>query len=121
MLCHDVWHGADRGSGTVAGVMLILLVGVLLGAVASAGNLLICQGRARASADLAVVSAASALRAGNADPCAVAGSVAQANDARIDACMVDGDDVQATLSVPTRVPFMPWMSRASRAGPVACG
>lgn len=111
----------DDGSGTMAGVALILLVGVLLGAVASAGNLLICQANARSAADLAALSAAVLLRNGSDDPCAVALAVASANAVRLDKCDVDIEDVQVTVVAPTQVPFASYVSRTSRAGPVVCG
>nr|WP_274619249.1 Rv3654c family TadE-like protein [Bifidobacterium amazonense] len=127
-------RGADRGSGTVAGVMLIMLVAVMLSVVAAAGNLLVCQTRARAAADLAALSAAAALRDGADDPCGVASAVASAfarefngsgtgsgdAAARLDSCAVDDEDVQTTVSVATQVPFAPHVARSSRAGPVAC-
>lgn len=113
-------RGNDVGSGTMAGVALILLSGVLLAAVASAGNLLLCQTRARSVADLAAVSAASAMRNGIDDPCVVADVVVLANDGRSVSCLVENEDVQVDVSVPTKVPFVPWVSISSRAGPVSC-
>lgn len=110
----------DLGSGTLLGVMLIAVVGLMLAAGASAGNLLICQAKARASADLSAVSSASALRAGAEDPCALAASVATANGSGLVSCEVVGEDVSVRVSVATLVPFAPEVSRAARAGPVAC-
>ncbi|WP_236036904.1 Rv3654c family TadE-like protein [Bifidobacterium simiiventris] len=112
---------ADCGSGTMAGVALIMLVGVLLGVVALAGNLLICQTRARTVADLAAISAALTLYDGGDDACATAQAVAAANDAGLDSCAVDGEDVQIALAVATQVPFAPSVTYRSRAGPVECG
>lgn len=112
---------ADRGSGTMAGVALIIVVGVLLAATASAGNLLLCQTRAQSAADLAAISAAVAVRNGTADSCAVARSIAVANGASLDSCVTDVEDVQVSVSVSTQVPFAPYVSRSARAGPVSCG
>ncbi|WP_238548494.1 Rv3654c family TadE-like protein [Bifidobacterium biavatii] len=132
-MCHWL-RGADVGSGTVAGVMLILLVAVMLSVVAAAGNLLVCQARARSAADLAALSAAVALRDGADDSCGVASVVVSSfarefagsglgSDgvaSRLDACAIDGEDVQVTVAVATQVPFAPHVERSSRAGPVAC-
>lgn len=112
---------ADRGSGTMAGVALIIVVGVLLAATASAGNLLLCQTHAQSAADLAAISAAMAVRNGTADSCAVARSIAVANGASLDSCVTDAEDVQVSVSVSTQVPFAPYVSRSARAGPVSCG
>ncbi|MBW3093033.1 flp pilus-assembly TadE/G-like family protein [Bifidobacterium sp. 82T10] len=130
---HHWLRGADAGSGTVAGVMLILLVAVMLSVVAAAGNLLVCQTRARSAADLAALSAAVALRDGVDDPCGVAstvvfsfarefaGSGLGSGDAmRLDDCVIDGEDMQVIVAVATQVPFAPHVERSSRAGPVEC-
>lgn len=53
-----VLKGADEGSGTISGVALIAIVAAMLGAVAMAGNLLLCVHRAQNTADLASVAAA---------------------------------------------------------------
>lgn len=111
----------DEGSGTMAGVMLIMLVGVLLTAAASAGHLLVCQTRARSASDLAALSAAQSYWEGLAvNPCDVAGRVAARNAARLERCTVDADDVSVTMSVSTKVPVASRVSRSSRAGPVEC-
>ena len=53
-----VLKGTDEGSGTISGVALIAIVAAMLGAVAMAGNLLLCVHRAQNTADLASVAAA---------------------------------------------------------------
>ena len=58
-----VLKGADEGAGTISGVALIAIVAAMLGAVAMAGNLLLCVHRAQNTADLASVAAAQSLRA----------------------------------------------------------
>lgn len=55
-----VLKGADEGAGTISGVALIAIVAAMLGAVAMAGNLLLCVHRAQNTADLASVAAAQA-------------------------------------------------------------
>ncbi|KAB8286936.1 pilus biosynthesis protein TadE [Bifidobacterium ramosum] len=116
----SISYESDRGSGTVAGAMLILVVGVMLSVVAAAGHLLVCQRRAQAVADVVAVSAANALRNGSDDPCVIARVTASANEVRLRTCVVDAEDVQVTTIVPTQVPFAAQVSRSARAGPVDC-
>ncbi|KAB7789949.1 TadE-like protein [Bifidobacterium leontopitheci] len=111
----------DEGSGTMAGVMLIMLAGVLITVAAAAGHLLLCQARARSASDLAALSAAQSYWAGTTDdPCAVAVRVAAYGTASLERCTVDGDDVSVTVSMATKVPVASRVSRSSRAGPVDC-
>ena len=51
----------EEGSGTMAGAMLVMVVGIALAVAASVGNLMICQNRARSLADLIAFDAAYAL------------------------------------------------------------
>ncbi|RSX53633.1 TadE-like protein [Bifidobacterium goeldii] len=112
---------SDEGSGTMLGVMLIMLAGVLMGVIAAAGNLLICQTKARSIADVAVISAADSFWKGATnDPCAIAQYAAKADAGSVTACSTEGDDVTVTVAVPTKVPFMPTVSQQSRAGPLLC-
>ncbi|NEG55336.1 Rv3654c family TadE-like protein [Bifidobacterium platyrrhinorum] len=114
---------SDEGSGTMAGVALVMLAAVLLATIAAAGHLLICRSRARTAADLAALSAAVALWDGRADSCAVAGRTAAAHEGRLVSCDIGGEsgsDVTVRVSVATQVPFMPRIVLAARAGPVAC-
>lgn len=53
-------RGSDEGSGTISDVALIAVAAIMLGAAASAGNLLLCLHRAQNAADLASVAAANA-------------------------------------------------------------
>lgn len=112
---------ADIGSGTMAGMMLVMVAAVALAIIAAAGNLLICRSQARAVADLSAIAAAVALRDGSGDPCALAERSAQLNGAALASCSIDGEDVRLAVSVRTRVPFAPNISVRSRAGPVECG
>ena len=99
---------SDEGSGTISGVALIAVAAIMLSAVASAGNLLLCLHRAQNAADLASVAAADALYGGSADPCYVAERT------------IEGDDVLVEAQVGTQVPFVSHVSKRSRAGPIVC-
>lgn len=115
---------ADEGSGTMAGVALIMLVAVLLTSVATAGHLLTRRAVARSAADLAALSAAVALRDGRGEPCVVAAAVASAHGGDLTSCAIGGDlggDVTVRVALATDVPFMPHVGIDARAGPVACG
>ena len=78
-----VLKGADEGSGTISGVALIAIVAAMLGAVAMAGNLLLCVHRAQNTADLASVAAAQSLRDRRPVRGRIAYNVGQWNPARI--------------------------------------
>lgn len=111
----------EEGSGTMAGVMLVMLVGVALSATACIGNLVVCQNRARSLADLIAFGAAYAAWHGWADdPCAFAGQLAVSNSVALPDCMVQSDDVQVTVAVDTAVPLTPRVQRTALAGPAEC-
>ncbi|NMM93331.1 Rv3654c family TadE-like protein [Bifidobacterium oedipodis] len=111
----------EEGSGTMAGAILVMVVGIMLAIVACAGNLLICQNRARSLADLIALQSATAFWQGDtADPCAFAAGLARANDIRLSGCEVNGDDVRLAVEVPTAVPIAPYVERTALAGPVEC-
>ena len=86
-------RGSDEGSGTISGVALIAVAAIMLSAVASAGNLLLCLHHAQNAADLASVAAANALYGGSADPCYVAERTISGNNATIGSCTIEGEDV----------------------------
>ena len=111
---------SDEGSGTISGVALIAVAAIMLSAVASAGNLLLCLHRAQNAADLASVAAADALYGGSADPCYVAERTIAGNNAAIGSCTIEGDDVLVEAQVGTQVPFVSHVSKRSRAGPIVC-
>lgn len=82
----------DRGSGTVLGVGLIaVIVAAVLGALTVAAAARTAHEVALAT-DLAALSAARALIDGAEDPCGVAATVAQANDADPVSCVVLPDE-----------------------------
>ena len=111
---------SDEGSGTMSGVALIAVAAIMLSAVASAGNLLLCLHRAQNAADLASVAAANALYGGSADPCYVAERTISGNNATIGSCTIEGEDVLVEAQVGTQVPFVSHVSKRSRAGPIVC-
>ena len=110
---------SDEGSGTMACVMLIALAAALIATVASVGGALLCRSRARSAADATALSAAY-WSGGASDPCAVGRRAAAENDAQLESCVVEGDDIVVTVSVPLRLPFMSRVSQRSRAGPISC-
>lgn len=105
---------SDEGSGTISGVALIAVAAIMLSAVASAGNLLLCLHRAQNAADLASVAAANALYGGSADPCYVAERTISGNNAAIGSCTIEGDDVLVEAQVGTQVPFVSHVSKRSK-------
>lgn len=83
---------AERGSGTVLGVALMLvLVGALV-ATALLGRAMDARARARTGADLCALAAATALSSGG-DVCTAASRVADENGVELVSCRVDGYDV----------------------------
>ena len=110
----------DEGSGTVLGVALVMLVGVLLMAISVAGGLFISQTRARAAADLAAVSAATALLEGR-SVCYATSSVDEGSGVGLEVCTFQDGDFFVWVSVSTRIPLAPQVVRSAQAGPVPCG
>jgi secretion/DNA translocation related TadE-like protein len=108
----------ERGSVSlfaIACLAVLLLLGAALGVVAA---LVHAHRVAQSAADLAALSAASAIGRGQ-DPCAVGSSTASANGALVTSCAVAGREV--TLRV--RVDGPHWLGQAAdleaeaRAGP----
>ncbi len=106
---------SDRGAATVLGIALaglLLLVGV---ALAELTAVVAGHRRAQAAADLAALAGATS-RAG---PCEAAGTVAQANGARLTSCSEQADAVLVAV----RVDAPPGLDRVlvieaqARAGP----
>lgn len=93
----------------------------MLGAVAMAGNLLLCVHRAQNTADLASVAAAQSLRDGcRRARCAAASRTTSGNGTRLESCAIEGEDAVVAVRADTQVPFAPWVVRQSRAGPITC-
>ncbi len=108
----------ERGSASLFAVsclVVLLLLGAALGVVAA---LVRAHRVAQSSADLAALSAATAIGHGQ-DPCAAGGATASANGARVVSCVVSGREV--TLRVLVDGPH--WLGQTAdleaeaRAGP----
>ncbi|MBT1163189.1 Rv3654c family TadE-like protein [Bifidobacterium felsineum] len=111
----------EEGSGTIAGAMLVMVAAAALALIASVGNLLICQHKARSIADLAAFNTAYALWHSDMEaPCVLANKVAEANNAVMVECEVIDDDVRVVMALATQVPFTPQVTKEARAGPVEC-
>jgi secretion/DNA translocation related TadE-like protein len=108
----------ERASATlfaVAVVGVLVLVGAALGVV---GAMVRAHRLAQSAADLAALAGAEALARG-ADACAAATGIAEANDASVDSCAVDGFDVrlQVTVAGPHWLGQQHDLSAQARAGP----
>lgn len=113
---------SDEGSGTMAGVALIVCAAVLISTIATAGRLLVLRAEAGGAADVAALSAATALRDGD-DPCDAASRVSAGHGMRLLSCTVlgeSGEDVAVRIAADTQVPFHPEITAQARAGPVPC-
>lgn len=119
-----------QGSGTVAGLIAVLVVFVMLGAVSALGSVTVAKAQVDTAADEAALAAAVALRDGASatTACSTAQTVAQRNGAVVQACTAAGDDV--TVEARTDVmglaiagESLPGISvgASARAGPVGCG
>lgn len=86
----------DRGYATVASVGIIVALVSLLLVIAAAVQHVASVQRARVFADLAAVSAATALYEGH-DACEVAGRTAELNGAALKACEELGSDMVVTV------------------------
>lgn len=116
-------HRSDKGSGTVAGIALVMMAATLTSAMAGAGHMAICQARARSAADLAAFSAALAWHGSRHDPCSLAGNVVSENGARMVSCALEGGymgDVTVSAAVRVSIPMVPEVIASACAGPSAC-
>lgn len=108
-------RGRERGAGTV--LVVAVVAAMVLAAVAAVGlgAGLTARQRVLAAADAAALAAAD-VAAGVApgDPCAIAERVAEADGARLDACVADG--LVLTVAVAGVVAGIPLSARAT-AGP----
>lgn len=120
---HPADDDTDRGSATVLGAGIVAVVIVLLVVVAGAGHVAAMNLRAAKAADLAALAAADAARGlAPGEPCAVAASVTEANDARLARCAPapdQGDVIDVEVEV-TLLPVLDVLGPArgiARAGP----
>ena len=112
---------SDRGSGTLLGVMLIGIVGVLLGVVVVSGRVLLAHSRAQTAADIAALSGAWAANGFTREAaCTRSDRALRLNGASAEECSVQGIDVEITARVTTDIPFFPTVTAQARAGPRDC-
>lgn len=98
---------AERGSGTVLALALILMLVVLLAATQSVSLAVVSSAQAARGADLAALAAADAARGlSTGSPCAVAEAVASRNAVELTSCAVTGEHGTEVL-VHTAVPILP--------------
>jgi secretion/DNA translocation related TadE-like protein len=113
-----------RGSGTVLGIMLIMVISMMLTAALLAGRLFVCHQQAQMAADTSALAASAAdngFIAGQ-SACIVASHCAELNHATLTRCTkdIDADDMKVTVSYATHVPLMLTLTVSSRAGPIPC-
>lgn len=107
-----------RGSASLFAVSCLAVLLLLGGALGVVAAMVHAHRAAQSAADLAALSAATALAQGR-DPCAAGATTAAANDARITGCAVAG--LEATVRVEVTGPH--WLgqtadlSAEARAGP----
>lgn len=108
----------ERGSGTVLGAGLALVLIILLAALMVVVQAAVGASRTAAAADLAALAAADAARGLTpGDPCRIAGTVAAENEVELIECQViDGVIVDITTSLELPPPWGKATGR-SRAGP----
>ena len=96
-------HPGDQGSGTVlvAGVVFVLMA--VTAALLVIGGYLVAADRARGTADLVAVSAASE-QAGLRPGCRVAAGMARLNGGELVRCVVEGDSLDFVVTVTVRQP-----------------
>lgn len=104
---------------------MIAGLAVLLVAVLYVGSAVVARHRAQSAADLAALAGAAAVLGDASDGCAVARESAgrQEGAARVQRCVVDGDDVQVLVAVTVRLGRfgVREATAVARAGPVEAG
>ena len=126
--CRSLRH-AGRGSGTVAGLIAMLVGFVMLGAASVMGTVAVAKATAGTAADEAVLAAAARLYEGSdaERACAIASAVAQRNGAAMRACSVQGEDAIVTVEANANglagaghaLPGVR-IRAVARAGPIGC-
>lgn len=114
------WRHSDEGSGTMNGVTLIAVIGVLMSVVAVGGNLMITATHAQSAADQAAIAGAEAAWREVAVPCLNSVKAARLNGGELTSCSADDQDVTVEVRVKTSVPIVRGITRKARAGPVDC-
>ena len=113
-------HRADDGSGTILGVGLIIIVCSMLILSANIGYILIEKHRVHAVSSSAVLSGVKVLQKLEGDACDVVKNIVNANNVTIESCKSENDDVTITVSVQTKIPFIPKIVDTVKAGLVSC-
>lgn len=115
--------GGERGSATVVGAGLIMVVLALFAAGVQLGSAVITRHRAEAAADLAALAAAAWAVSGPEVACLTAERVARRMAARLASCELDGWDavVRVTARPSGLVERLGVANATARAGPVAAG
>lgn len=109
----------ERGSGGILAMALVAAILIVTATIVPLYIGLAARAAVSAAADTAALAAADvAAGISPGDPCAIAASVAEANTARLDGCLVDG----LVVTVRTRSSFLgiPLVAIAT-AGPPALG
>lgn len=105
----------DDGFVMVAVAGLVLVLVAVGGLVATLGAVAVARHRAAAAADLAALAAAGHAREGQGPACDAAGAIAQAQEAELITCALDGPD--ATVQVEVRLGVLGAARARGRAGP----
>ena len=108
----------DSGSATLLAVAMIGVLVLVGGALGVVGAMVHAHRVAQSAADLAALAGAGA-QARGADACSAATSIAGANGASVDSCVVDGFEVrlQVTVAGPRWLGQRHDLSAQARAGP----
>lgn len=127
-MCRRLRH-AGRGSGTVAGLIAMLVIFVMLGAASAMGTVAVAKATAGTAADEAALAAAARFYEGSdaERACAIASAVAQRNGAAMRACSVQGEDAIVTVEANANglagaghaLPGVR-IRAVARAGPIGC-
>lgn len=106
------WHAEERGSATVLGVAIVLVLVSMLMLLSSAGAWLLAHARASSVADVAALAAA---RQGSCEAARVATAL---NRARLQECSWQGTDVMVVVAMQVTAPALPHaeVQAAARAG-----
>lgn len=113
----------DRGAAAITGAFVIAAIVIVAALVLHMSAAVAARHRARAVADLAAISAATALDRGEGAACEVSDRVADRMAARVEHCQAIGWDVRVAVSVPVSLgPLGHRVARAeAQAGPRADG
>lgn len=111
---------ADRGSGTVYVVAMLGVLGALTAGAVLVGKAHVAQQQAATAADLGALAGARALVDGTGDPCAAAAAIVHRNGAQLTGCVVEGENLLVSTTVPVGLGSLGLQNATARAraGPV---